>query len=58
MDWTHTYPLNDLIEHNLGEVDGDYSCPCDPRIDVEIGLVVHNSLDRRECFEINNDKEK
>jgi len=47
----HVYPVNDLIEHNLNDLDGNYSCPCDPKIDVELGLIVHNSLDRREVYE-------
>lgn len=54
MTTVHTYPLNDLIEHQL---DGD-DCPCGPTIepvprdDGSYGwLVVHHSLDGRESDE-------
>lgn len=50
----HTYPLGDLIEH---EVDGD-SCPCGPTVepvfrdDGSNGWhVLHHSLDGREFRE-------
>jgi hypothetical protein len=39
----HVYPENDLREHSLG------SCWCNPSDDD--GIMVHNSLDRREFFE-------
>ncbi len=49
------YPVNDLIEHNSGIVDGDYVCMCGPefRYDWNEGvcIVVHAAMDRRECFE-------
>lgn len=47
----HVFPINDLIEHNTDEYNEKYSCQCDPKIDIENMLIVHNSLDRRECFE-------
>lgn len=54
MSTLHTYPVNDLIDH---EVDGD-DCPCGPttepvpRADGSFGwLVTHHSLDGRELHE-------
>ncbi|MCB7127972.1 MAG: hypothetical protein J3T61_00335 [Candidatus Brocadiales bacterium] len=41
----HVYPINDAKEHDLN---GD-GCWCHPR--VTDGVVVHNSLDRREAYE-------
>lgn len=43
----HTYPLNDLREH---EVDGK-PCWCNPRIEEDGDLIVHNAMDGRELFE-------
>ena len=45
--WNHVYPINDLIEHNTE----GFECPCSPELDFENEIVIHNSLDRRECFE-------
>ena len=54
MTTVHTYPLNDLIAH---ELDGD-DCPCGPTTepvpagDGSIGwVIVHHSLDGREANE-------
>lgn len=48
----HVFPINDLIEHNTDKYDDNYySCKCDPEIDVENFLIIHNAMDRRECFE-------
>lgn len=47
-DWYHVHPNNDLIEHNT---DGK-ECECQPRIDYDNHLVVHNALDNREFDEI------
>ncbi len=59
METVHTYPLNDLVEH---EVDGG-DCPCGPTTDpVEaedgsIGFHVrHHSLDGREHSEPDHDR--
>lgn len=41
----HVYPTGDLKEHELSE-----DCWCRPEV-TEEGVVVHNSLDRRELFE-------
>jgi hypothetical protein len=50
-DRLHVVPVDDLVEHDIGE-DGD--CVCGPdvefREDGEI-LYVHHSLDGRERFE-------
>lgn len=53
MDYYHIYPTNDLIEH---EVDShEPPCVCDPEFrynwDNDTCAIIHNSLDRRECFE-------
>lgn len=42
----HVYPLNDFRPH---EVDGK-SCWCNPTVDQD-GVIVHNSMDRREEYE-------
>ena len=51
MEWHHIAPINDLIEHNEGIFDENYMCPCDPKIDFGNKLIIHNAMDRRECFE-------
>lgn len=50
----HTYPINDLIEHDLEGGD----CPCGPTVEPVPGedgamsfQVTHHSLDGRERFE-------
>lgn len=57
----HVYPLNDWIEHKVDEDAGQYTCPCEPRIEYvdpdtgvphEEPLVIHNALDWREKEEI------
>ena len=60
----HTYPLNDLREHDLETTE----CSCDPYIeyvDEDIGLpyedgplVVHNSWDGREIMEWQPEQEE
>lgn len=47
MEWQHIYPHNDWIEHKLEGFD----CCCEPRIDWEFMLVIHNSADGRETKE-------
>jgi len=44
----HVYPLNDLREH---EVEDHISCWCKPAMN-EDGVIVHNSMDGREAFEL------
>lgn len=41
----HVYPINDLREH---EVEGK-KCWCNPT--EEEGVIIHNSMDRREEYE-------
>lgn len=43
----HIFPLNDYIEHNT---DG-LNCVCEPKIDWNDMLVIHNSADGREFRE-------
>lgn len=43
----HVYPVNDLREH---ETDGK-PCWCNPRIEEDGMLIVHNSMDKREEYE-------
>ncbi len=47
MSIIHTYPLDDWKEH---ETDGD-DCWCNPRIEEDGKLIVHNSMDERESYE-------
>lgn len=51
MEKIHVYPLNDLIEH---ETVSD-ECMCNPQLiydlDNDSCIIVHTSMDRRECFE-------
>ncbi len=51
--WNHILPLNDLIEHENGI---DLYCPCNPTIDVENQIVIHDSLDGREAIEWANEQ--
>lgn len=50
----HVYPLNDLREH----VTDGCVCWCQPVVDEQDGMpiVIHNSLDGREAFEIGERK--
>lgn len=41
--YTHIYPINDLVNHNLIGVE----CICNPTIDVDSSLVIHDALDGR-----------
>ncbi len=47
MNKIHTYPLNDLREH---QTDGD-DCWCNPRIEEDGAHIIHNSMDERESYE-------
>lgn len=52
MEWMHTYPSNDLIEHDTTKSGtDDFICQCNPKVDPEHQLIVHSAMDRRECFE-------
>jgi hypothetical protein len=48
--WKHVLPLNDVMAHNC-PIDEDmefFDCPCNPMIDYDKKLVVHNSISGRE----------
>lgn len=42
----HVYPTNDIREHILS-----LDCPCQPVLDEEDNIVIHNSFDGREAYE-------
>ena len=42
----HVIPTNDLKRHELTT-----TCGCDPKVEWEHGLVVHNAYDKREEVE-------
>lgn len=50
MKWQHVYPFNDLINHTTDSFE-EGCCVCNPTIDVDNYLVIHDAMDRRECFE-------
>jgi len=50
-NWQHIFPLDEEDKHDL---EGFY-CDCDPRIDWDNDLVVHNSFDGREAVEQANE---
>ena len=55
LEHNHIYPVNDLIEHNTGVVDDDYSCACNPDYQYDweddFCIVVHDAMDGREISE-------
>ena len=46
MEWTHILPNNDIQEHQE-----DSQCKCEPRVDIENELIIHNAYDGRELIE-------
>jgi len=54
MEWQHVYPNNDIKEHKLEGLD----CDCEPRIDWEYQIVIHNAWDMREAQEFINKETK
>tara|TARA_Y100000310_G_C20666339_1_gene807700 strand:- start:1282 stop:1554 length:273 start_codon:yes stop_codon:yes gene_type:complete len=50
VNWQHVYPLKDVLEHNTdtNPVDDEVLCHCDPKVDVENELIIHNAYDGRE----------
>lgn len=52
--WNHVYPNKDLKEHVLEGID----CHCEPKIDWENRLVIHNAYDMREITEFLQEKER
>jgi len=53
INWQHILPVNDWIEHK----DIGFDCICNPTIDLDYMLVIHNAIDNREERE-KNEKEK
>ena len=53
MEYIHVFPINDLVQHNTEQ--GEDGCICNPKYEHDFNndtcLVIHSSLDRRECFE-------
>lgn len=47
MVWQHVYPLDDLKPHDTESK----NCDCNPRIDWDAEIIVHNSWDCREAVE-------
>lgn len=47
-EYFHVTPANDLLPHNTD----DGTCLCEPKIDAEGLMVVHNAWDNREFDEI------
>jgi len=46
-NWLHVTPVNDLKLHKH---DG-FDCECEPQIDWDNNLIIHNSFDGRESVE-------
>ncbi len=44
----HVYPVNDLYKHDTL---GGQECWCEPEVEHDGMLIVHNSADRREDYE-------
>ena len=47
-NWQHVFPLNEEHKHKLTGFD----CDCEPKIDWDNQITVHNSLDGREAVEM------
>lgn len=45
---THIVPVDDLIEHDCGNINELYRCPCNPQMMPQFNMVAHHSLDARE----------
>lgn len=50
MEWQHVYPVNDLKKHDTESL----HCQCEPEIDWENMIVIHNAWDMREAQEFIN----
>lgn len=50
MNWQHVYPNKDTKEHKLEGLD----CACEPTIDWDNNIVIHNAWDMREAQEYVN----
>lgn len=54
MNWQHVYPVNDSKKHNLEGL----ICDCEPEIDWDNQIVVHNAWDLREAQEFVNEQHR
>jgi hypothetical protein len=50
-EMTHIVPRNDLVEHYLSP-----KCWCNPEVDHDDGIVIHNALDGRDKLESGEEK--
>lgn len=50
MNWQHVYPVNDHKPHDTESL----HCTCQPEIDWENHIVIHNAWDMREAHEFIN----
>lgn len=50
MRWQHVYPVNDKKSHDIES----FLCDCDPEIDWNNQIVIHNAWDMREVQEFIN----
>ena len=49
--WRHIYPMNDVIEHELEKNPAEHPeelCQCNPVIDYDHCLVIHDAFDGRD----------
>lgn len=53
-EWYHIEPNNDLKPHDTSSATGK-QCHCNPRIDWDNCLVIHNAFDCREAVEMAED---
>lgn len=47
INYHHVYPIDDLKEHVLH----GSKCWCKPKVDLDLDIITHNSMDERESFE-------
>ena len=45
-DFIHVYPIGDVVLHNLTD-NFKGGCHCDPKIDFDYKLVIHDAMDGR-----------
>ncbi len=54
VEYTHVYPVNDLIEHDVDSGE-DCECRCNPKFEYDFEnnncIIVHDAMDRREVYE-------
>lgn len=50
MEWQHVYPVNDKKPH----ITEGFDCSCDPEIDWDNKIIIHNAWDMREAQEYIN----